>query len=150
MYNELRNSLSSSLNAPYRDFCEEYIRLAELIISFDKDQMEIIDKAEEQALVSILMGVKTTYSMLGETRTRIHFNKMRVNLIDKFIKENNGVRKAYEELNRYVRKHSTERQKLKLVYNDKELSPEELYKNYLLVVERLKDFNVQLDVMKKK
>lgn len=149
MYSEFINSLNSSLDTPYREFCEEYIRLAELIIFFDKDQMEIIDEAEKQALTSIIMGVKTLYSQLGEKRTRIHFNLKRARLIDEFIRENSGVRQVYEKLNNYVCKHHAERKKLNLVCTGSSLTSEELYDNYLLVVKRLKDFNVRLDVMKK-
>lgn len=150
MNGEFKNMITSSLNAPYSAFCEEYIRLAELIIFFDKDQMEIIDKAEEEAIVSIFTGMKTLYSSLGEERTRKHFNLMRSRLIDQFIKENDGVRKVYETLNDYVRKHSVERQKLNLSYHDDHLNSDELYMNYLIVVDKLKNFDLEKDAIKKK
>lgn len=151
MKNDFTNSITSSLNSPYRDFCEEYIRLAELIIQFEQDQMEIIEKAENDELTMLYMGQKTKLSFLGENGIRKHFQLVKARIIKESIDKNSGVREAYNMLNKYLAKHSVERTKLGItIKNGTTLMPIELIQNYEVAVNQLTNFKVQDDIYQKK
>lgn len=151
MKNDFTNSIASSLNSPYRDFCEEYIRLAELIIQFEQDQVEIIEKAEKDELTMLYMGQKTKLSFLGENGIKKHFQLVKARIIKESIDKNSGVREAYNMLNKYLAKHSVERTKLGItIKNGTTLMPIELIQNYEVAVNQLTNFKVQDDIYQKK
>lgn len=151
MKNDFTNSITSSLNSPYRDFCEEYIRLAELIIQFEQDQVEIIEKAEKDELTMLYMGQKTKLSFLGENGIKKHFQLVKARIIKESIDKNSGVREAYNMLNKYLAKHSVERTKLGItIKNGTTLMPIELIQNYEVAVNQLTNFKVQDDIYQKK
>lgn len=144
MKNNFTNSITSSLNSPYRDFCEEYIRLAELIIQFEQDQMEVIETAEKDTLTMLYMGQKTKLSFLGEDGIKKHFQLVKARIIKESIDKNSGVRQTYNMLNKYLAKHSVERTKLGItIKNGSTLMPIELITNYEIAVNQLTNFKAQ-------
>ncbi len=151
MNNELINTFTSSLNAPYKDFCEEYIRLAELIIQFDQDQMERIAQAENDEITHIYMGVRTNLSFLGEEGIKHHFKVVKARLIKEAIENNSGVKFAYGQLNRFMRTHKVESSKIGMtMQNGTFLAPLELLNNYEIAVKCAQNFKIQTDAYKKK
>lgn len=93
MNKEIIDSFTSSLGSPYKEFCEEYIRLAEMIIEFEQDQMEMLDKIEQDELSNLYIGVRTKLSFLGETGIKQHFRIMKARIIKETIEKNSGVKK---------------------------------------------------------
>ncbi|MCX4365234.1 MAG: hypothetical protein OSJ70_05625 [Bacilli bacterium] len=151
MKHEFSNSLSSSLNSPYRDFCEEYIRLAELIIQFEQDQMETIDAAEKDEITMLYMGQKTKLSFLGEKGIKNHFKLVKSRVIKESMEKNSGVKQAYNILNRYFISHSVERNKLGMsIKNGQTLMPNEILENYEIAVNQLTNFKIQEDARQKR
>lgn len=151
MKSDILNSITSSINIPYKEFCEEYIRLAELIIQFEQEQMEIIDKSEEDEITKIYMGEKTKLSYLGEEGIKKHFNIKRARIIKESIQNNRGVSEAYNILNKYVLHHSVEIEKLGLTIKIGEtLKPIELIENYEIAVSSLNNFKAQEEHYSKK
>ncbi len=148
---DIRNSITSSLNSPYRDFCEEYIRLAELIIQFEQDQIETVEKAEKDELTMLYMGQKTKLSSLGASGIKNHFQAVKAQIIKESIEKNGGVRQAYNILNKYLAKHSVESKKLGItIKNGQTLMPIELITNYDIAVNQLANFKAQEDAYQKK
>ena len=151
MKNDIKNSITSSLNTPYRDFCEEYVRLAELIIQFEQDQMEAIEKSEQDELTMLYMGQKTKLSFLGEDGIKKHFRYVKARIIKESIDKNSGVKQAYDMLNKYLATHSVEKNKLGItIKNGQTLAPIELITNYDIAVNQLTNFKIQDDAYQKK
>lgn len=150
MRNDTIDSFTSSLNSPYKDFCEEYIRLAELIIQFEQDQMEMIDKIEEDEITKLYMGVKTSLSFLKENGIKRHFRVKKARILKESIEKNSGLKKVYDQLNRYMSYHSVEREKLGMsLKNNATLTTIELLENYEIAVTNMKNFSVKDNLNKK-
>lgn len=148
---DFMDSITSSLNTPYKDFCEEYIRLAELIIQFEQDQMEKIDKAEKDEITRLHMGESTKLSYLGEDGIKKHYLIIKARIIRETMEQNSGVKQVYDTLNKYVLQHNVERGKMGLTMkNGKMLTPIELIENYEIVVQQVANFNIQSSTYNKK
>ncbi len=130
------NPFENATTQILKDFCEEYIRLAELITLFDKDAWDMIDRAENDVKKRFLMCEKTAFP--NEKAASIHFMKLRVSLITKNINGSNAVKQAQERLSRFLREHSYEVRELGLSFRNKTLlSPSEIYANYYYLVQKL-------------
>lgn len=151
MGNSIIDTFTSSLSSPYRDFCEEYVRLAELIIQFEQDKIELLEKAEKDELSMLYMGQKTRYSFLGEKGIKKHFRLRKSQIIEESIAHNSGVKQVYDILNRYLLNHSVEKNKLGLIFkNGSSLTALELLTNYEAIVDELANLKARDDVYKKK
>lgn len=130
------NPFENSVTRLLVDFGNEYIRLAELIILFDKDQWDLIESAEKEVKKQRLMGMRTAFP--DEKAARIHFMRLKVALITKNINENKAVRQAQTALSQYLRKHSHEVRTLGLSFKDRMLlTPTEIFANYHYLVQKI-------------
>lgn len=136
-------------NSTLKDFCEEYIKLSERIILWDKDYMESIDSAEKEVTTAFIIGTKTQFR--NETEMKLHFMRLRVNNITQVINNNPGAQKCQRELTKFLSKHKYEVETLKLGYSAGEvLSPTQIYANYYCVVKKLDIIKAQIDSKNKK
>ncbi len=130
-----------------QNFAEEYNRLAEYIVLFDKDAMEEIDYEERLLLDQVLLG-KSRYS---KRDIELKYRVKRVKLIAKMLDENKALRKVQKELSQYVRFHKIERARLQLAFGDGvTLSPTEIYVNYEYLVKELEKIKKILDAYQRK
>lgn len=150
MRNNIIDSFNSSVESPYRAFCEEYIRLSELILQFEQEQIEMIDKIENEELTKLFMGVKTGLSFLKENGIKKHFKIVKARIIKESLERNSGLRQVYGELNRYMSYHSVEINKLGMSFkNNASLDPLELLDNYEIATINMTNFNVRANMNKK-
>lgn len=132
----ISNPFENATTKILRDFCEEYIRLAELIILFDKDEFDLIESAEGEIKKQMLMGVRTAFP--NQKAAFKNYLKLKVNLVEKNINRSGAVRDAQVALTRFMKKHSYEVRSMGLSFRNKDLlSPAEIYVNYYYIVERL-------------
>lgn len=147
----INNSYPSSLNTPYKEFCEEFIRLAELIIQFEQEQIEVLEKAEKDELTMLIMGEKTRLSFLGENGIKKHYQMVKGRVIQESINKNVGLKKTFEMLIRLQMTHSIEVDKLGMVsQSSNAMKPYEMFINYEIAVNHLANFKVQDDIHQKK
>lgn len=139
--------MNSSQAHLLKSFAYEYIRLAEMIIYFDKDAMDKIDETEKQVEVDRLLG--------KDKRTpreiQLFFMRNRINLIEKIIASNVGAQKTIRTLTVLMKQHKIERESLKLSYYDgKLLTATQLYVNYVCVVGKMISINAQLNALEER
>lgn len=132
----ISNPFESATTQILREFCEEYIRLAELIILFNKDEFDLIEEAEREVKKQMLMGVRTAFP--DQKAASAHYLRMKVALVTRNIHDSGAVRQAQMALTKFLRQHSFEVRNLGLSFRDHNLlSPAEIYVNYYFLVEKL-------------
>lgn len=143
------NPFANATTQILKDFGEEYIRLAELIILFDKDGWDAIDAAENATKMKMIMGERTAFS--SEKAANIHYMRLRRDLIVRNINNNPGVKQAQAKLTAYLRQHTYEVKALGLSFRDKALlSPSEIYANYYYLVQKIPGMVIPEPYSKKK
>ncbi len=143
------NPFENATTQILREFCEEYIRLAELIVLYDKDQWDTIDSAENEVKRKMLMCEKTAFPT--EKAATIHFMRLRVALISRNIDSSSAVKQAQARLSTYLKQHSYEVKSLGLSFRNKTLlSPSEIYANYYYLVQKLPGMVIKEPYRKKK
>lgn len=128
------NPFTNATNKILKEFGEEYIRLAKTIIMFNEDDWNVIEEAERDIKKKMLMNEKTSFRT--EREALIHFMRLKINLIERNINQNPGVKVALDTISTYMRRHSLEVKTLGLAFKDgKRLTPTELYVNYYCLLD---------------
>lgn len=132
-----------------KDFCEEYIRLAESILLIDSSDFEILKKAEEEVTIEYYQGIRRKgFESLNAIKT--HFALRNVELIEQTLKKYPNLERNVVFLDRFINKHRIEIRNLGLSFKNNEITPLNLYCNYVFVVDYLEQINSQLKLYGKK
>lgn len=138
--------VNGAVNELLQEFCEEYIRLAEMIILFDPEKMQKIDQQENVAIENAFLSKDSYYAYLGENGINAHFDVIRARQIKENIELNSGPKVVCKKIVKHINEHRFECEKIGIVMkHSNSIMPHEIYQNYKTVISQLENLKLLIE-----